>query len=354
MSRKRKRKKTARSPIRRAFKIIYRTVVALSAVVVVLFCAYKLLSKPPSMADGPVHTPPLVDTQAPQEQEGERDPDGQVSSAPQRRENTYTFLLAASDQAGSNADTIMVCTYDTVNQRVGLVSVPRDTLVREGKINSLYHKGVDSLKNAVSDMLGIPIDHYITVNIRGFVEIIDAVGGIEFNVPVHMSYDDPTQDLHIHFEPGLQHLTGQEALEVARCRKNSDGSGTYPNNVYDAYPDADIGRTRTQQQLITTVLKKILSSPDRISKVVSTLMEYVDTDLTLSNLLWLAEPALKLDFSSGLSTATLEGNGNTYYPGWGRYCYQLYPEQALEVVNTMLNPYDRDLTLADMNIFQYQ
>ena len=89
-------------------------------------------------------------------------------------------------------------------------------------------------------------------------------------------------------------------------------------------------------------------------KVAGILMEYVNTDLSLSNLLWLLEPALELDLSTDLSTATLAGNGNTYYPGWGHYCYQLYPEQALEVVNTLLNPYDRDLTLADMNIFQYQ
>lgn len=347
----RTRRRPARSPLHRAGRVLYRAVVTFSAVIVVLFCAYKLVSRPPSMAAGPASTPaaPGLDTTPPLPEQT-----GAQADVPVRREGVYTFLLAASDQAGGGADTIMVCTYDTVEQKVGLVSVPRDTLVQSGKINALYNKGVDTLKDTVSNMLGIPIDHYVTVNIKGFVKLIDAVDGIDFNVPVHMAYDDPTQDLHIHFEPGMQHLTGQEALLVARCRKNSDGSGTYPNNVYDAYPDADIGRTRTQQQIIATVLKKVLSRPDRITQVVGALMEHVDTDLSLSNVLWLAEPALGVDLSADLTTATLAGDGNTYYPGWGKWCYQLYPEQALEVVNTILNPYDRDLTLEDMNIFQYQ
>ncbi len=337
------------SPARRAGVILYRILVVLSAVIVVLFIAYRLAARRPDMASEPA--PPVS---------ADSTVSGGVESPEQparsRREATWTFLLAASDQVGGGADTIMVCTYDTVNQKAGLVSIPRDTLVEQGKINSLYNGGVETLKAAVSNMLGIPIDYYITVNIRGFVEVIDAVDGIDFNVPVHMSYDAPDQDLHIHFEPGLQHLSGSDALKVARCRKNSDGPGSYPDNIYDAYPDADIGRTRTQQQLVAAVVKKVLSRPDKIPQVVGTMMEHVDTDLSLSNILWLAEPALGLDFSADLSTATLEGDGNVSYRhngyNWGSYCYELYPEQALETVNALLNPYDQPLTLEDMNIFQ--
>ena len=69
----------------------------------------------------------------------------------------------------------------------------------------------------------------------------------------------------IHYQPGLQHLTGEDVLKVARCRNNSDGPGSYPDNLYGAYPDGDIGRTRTQQQLIAAILKKALSSPQTVS-----------------------------------------------------------------------------------------
>ena len=181
------------------------------------------------------------------------------------------------------------------------------------------------------------------------------LGGIEFDVPVRMSFDDPTQDLHIHYQPGLQHLTGEDVLKVARCRNNSDGPGSYPDNLYGAYPDGDIGRTRTQQQLIAVILKKALSNPQKINSYVNLFLEYVDTDLEFSEALWFAQPALGLDFSTGFASATLAGE-NVYYVDsrgyrWGS-CYELDPEAALETVNSLINPYNAPLTAADLNIFQ--
>ena len=340
MAQTQRRRRRRTSPALRTAKIFYGILVVLSAVIVALFCLYKLMAKEPEMAADPGEEllPPGVSAQ----------PEGR-----QRRPYTYTFLLTAKDQVGSNADTIMVCTYDTVAQTVGMVSIPRDTLIEGGKINSVYQKGVEAMRDTVSDLLGIPIDFYVAVDMDGLEVLVDELGGIEFNVPVHMAYDDPAQDLHIHYEPGMQHLDGQDVLNVARCRKNSDGEGTYPNNIYSAYPDNDIGRTRTQQQLIATILKKALSNPQKINSYIEIFLEYVNTNLEFGEMLWFAQPALGFDFENGITTQTLTGNGNTYYPGWGQYCYQLYPEETLETVNQLINPYDQDLTLEDMNIFQY-
>lgn len=334
-----KKRRRRSSPGRRAAKILYGVLVAVSAIIVILFCAYKLMSKEPEMAVEPSATPALPGESA-QQDNG-------------RKPYTYTFLLVAKDQVGSNADTMIVCMYDTVNQTVGMVSIPRDTLVESGKLNAVYQDGIETLRDTISDMLGIPIDFYVGVNMDGFKVLVDELGGIEFNVPVHMAYDDPTQDLHIHYEPGLQHLDGQDVLNVARCRKNSDGPGTYPDNIYSAYPDNDIGRTRTQQQLIAAILKKALSNPQKINSYIEIFLEYVNTDLEFGEMLWFAEPALGFDFENGMTSATLTGDGNTYYPGWGKYCYELYPEETLETVNQLINPYTEDLTLEDMNIFQY-
>ena len=192
-------------------------------------------------------------------------------------------------------------------------------------------------------------------DVDGFVALVDELGGIEFDVPVRLSFDDPTQDLHIHYQPGLQHLTGEDVLKVARCRNNSDGPGSYPDNLYGAYPDGDIGRTRTQQQLIAAILKKALSNPQKINSYVNLFLEYVDTDLEFSEALWFAQPALGLDFSTGFASATLAGE-NVYYVDsrgyrWGS-CYELDPEAALETVNSLINPYNAPLTAADLNIFQ--
>ena len=340
MAQTRKKPRRRRSsPGRRAAKILYGILVAISALIVILFCAYKLMSKEPEMAAAPSATPAAPGESA-QQDNG-------------RKPYTYTFLLVAKDQVGSNADTMIVCMYDTVNQTVGMVSIPRDTLVERGKLNAVYQDGIETLRDTISDMLGIPIDFYVGINMDGFKVLVDELGGIEFNVPVHMSYDDPTQDLYIHYEPGLQHLDGQDVLNVARCRKNSDGPGTYPDNIYSAYPDNDIGRTRTQQQLIAAILKKALSNPQKINSYIEIFLEYVNTDLEFGEMLWFAEPALSFDFENGMTSATLTGDGNTYYPGWGQYCYQLYPEETLETVNQLINPYTEDLTLEDMNIFQY-
>ena len=71
-------------------------------------------------------------------------------------------------------------------------------------------------------MLGIPVDFYVSVDLKGFIALIDQIDGVDFDVPEDMDYDDPYQDLHIHFKAGLQHLSGQQSMEVVRFRHNSD------------------------------------------------------------------------------------------------------------------------------------
>ena len=330
---------------------LYRTLVVLSALIVGVFAAYKLAARRPSTAEKPPISGPVAPTDDPSTPEDESRQDPGLT----RKDATWTFLLAAEDQVSGSTDVIMVCTYDTKNQQIGLVSVPRDTLVDHGgwrlhKINEAYAAGnlypevggASLLMDVVGEMLGIPIDHYATVDTKLFVALVDAVGGVDFDVPVHMSYDAPDQDLHIHFEPGMQHLTGQQALEVVRCRKNSDGPGEYPHNIYDTYPDADIGRTRTQQEMLKTIAKKVLQSPQKAPQYVELLSRYVKTDLSLNNLLWLVQPALKFDFGN-LTTATLPGDGSKHYKGTS-WVYELDIEGSLAIINDCLNPYTTPVT----------
>lgn len=321
----------------------------LSALIVGAYGLYKLSSRRPSTAE----KPPISGGSAVSGGSGTEADEGQQGPQLQRKDATWTFLLFAEDQVSGNTDTIMACTYDTVDQRVGLVSIPRDTLVdRPGwkyhRINAAFPSGnvvyppdggIQELMETASEVLGIPLDHYVLVDTRIFVEIVDAVGGVDFNVPVHMSYDDPLQDLHIHFEPGVQHLDGQQALQVVRCRKNSDGPG---GAIYDAYPDADIGRTRTQQEMVKAIAKKVLSKPQKVGEYAELLSRYVKTDLSLGNVLWFVEPALKFDFAN-LTTATLPGNGSATYRG-STSLYALDVEGSLAIINDCLNPYTTPVT----------
>lgn len=330
-----------KAPASRIWKLLYLIAVVLSAMIIIAYLGWKALIKPPPMAE----VPPL-ETQA---QAGGDPAHTTTPSNTQgdfaRRPLCYTFLLAASDQASANADTIMVLTYDAEEQTAGLVSIPRDTLVdrRFPKINAVYHDGVEALRDEVSQMLGIPIDYYICVDVEGFVQVVDAVGGIDFDVPIHMAYDDPLQNLHIHFEPGMQHINGKEALAICRLRKNSDGTM--------AYPDSDIGRTRTQQQILTSIAKKLLENPQKVLEYIEIWNENVVTNLKAEHTAWFVSSLLDFPLDTGLSFETLPGDGTVKYNGID-WCYELYPEEVLEIVNEMLNPYTEPLTEQDLDIFQ--
>ena len=141
------------------------------------------------------------------------------TGALKRKEGVYNFLLLGSDKGGGNADTIIVASYDTKSQKVGVLSVPRDTMVdrdwsRNGKINAaLGHGGPELLAEEITKTLGVPIDYYFHINLQGFVALVDELGGVDVDIPVDMNYDDPYQNLHIHFKKGPQHLDGQAAME---------------------------------------------------------------------------------------------------------------------------------------------
>ena len=351
-----KREKVRLSPGQRALRVLFVVLLVLSSLVVVGYTAFRLMAQPPKIA--------LEETPPPAESAGlsTDSPEPTDSGTPtrQRKDYTYTFLLCASDQASGNVDTMIVATYDTVNQTIAMASIPRDTLIdgvsAKGKsfhklCNMYPYNGIDALKEEVRKIVGFPIDFYVKVNTKGFVKLVDAVGGVNFNVPVHMAYDDPTQNLHIHFEPGMQYLTGTDALKVVRCRKNSDGKGVYPHNIYDAYPDADIGRTKTQRELIMAVLKKAISQPLNLPTYYNIFMENVETDLKVSDLAYFADKGLSFDFSNVTATS-LPGDGTVKYKGVS-WCYELYPDKVLDIVNTSgLNPYTTDITADMLNITQ--
>ena len=145
--------------------------------------------------------------------------------------------------------------------------------------------GIDVLADTLEDTLGIPVDFTVQVNLRGFEALVNAIGGVDFNVPISLDYDDPLQDLSIHFQAGMQHLGGADALKVVRFRQNNDGSG---------YGTQDIGRIATQQAFLKTVAKKMLANPGKIGEYVQIFTEHVDTDLELGELAWLGEQAVRM------------------------------------------------------------
>lgn len=253
----------------------------------------------------------------------------------------YNILLYGVDNDAGGSDTNMLMRFDAVNKTVDVVSLPRDTLMSNGhKLNSSYNNGgTEKLRSNIEDMLGVPVDFYVSVDLKGFIALIDQIGGVDFDVPCDMDYDDPYQDLHIHFKAGLQKLNGQQAMEVVRFRHNNDNTG-YGGRQ-------DLGRIGTQQAFLKTVAQKLMKL-ENVPAMAETFLKYVKTDLTLGNLMWLANQALSMGGMDAISFATLPGDGSGWYKGMS--VYALDPEQVLEMTNSMLNPYATDITADDQNI----
>ena len=177
--------------------------------------------------------------------------------------NLDTLQVLVMGESTGMSDTIIVCSYNPKTQKASMLSIPRDTYVENGnykysalnKINSLYSGGETPEKTveAVNEITGLDIKYYILVDTEALIKLVDLIGGVEFDVPIDMDYDDSLQDLHIHLKQGYQTLTGEQAEQVVRFRHNNDGS-SYP---YE-YGNEDYGRMKTQRNLIISVAKQTI------------------------------------------------------------------------------------------------
>ncbi len=255
-----------------------------------------------------------------------------------RKDGFYTILLAGVDDHNGGSDTVILLSVDSKQHRAFGLSIPRDTKAvlngRPYKMNAAYKMGgMPLLARTISEQMSIPVDYTVEIDLAGFAAVIDAIGGVDFEVPLDMNYEDPAQNLEIHVAQGLQHLDGETALKVVRFRHNSDGSG---------YGDEDLGRIRTQQNFLKAAAKRLLSlnSLTKLDDMARIFQKYVKTDLTLLNLAWLGREAAQAG-ADGIQFATLPGTWKSPY---------IYTdaEKALAIINERLNPYLEDRTLDDL------
>lgn len=233
-------------------------------------------------------------------------------------ENRVNILLAGIE--GERTDTLMVCSYDQENNRLDIVSVPRDTYVDYGfkdpgrrKINSVYgypdsKGGITATAKAVSKVLGIPIHDYVAIDYEGVKKVVDELGGVEVEIPFRMKYDDPyaSPPLHINFQAGPKKLNGKQAVEYLRWRKNNYGNAG----------DGDLGRIGRQQEFVMTVINQSLN-PAVFPGVVKVGLENTKTSLNLKQTLYYAGKAVSMD-KSKIYTYLVPGediheNGLWYY-----------------------------------------
>lgn len=242
------------------------------------------------------------------------------------------ILLMGLDEDKTRADTIMIVSLNPKENTIRLLSVPRDTQVTVNgkliKINSTmaYQRREELMIEKLREITGMPIHYYAEIDFEGFKKVIDILGGVDYNVPYNMNYDDPTQNLHIHLTAGMQHLDGQAAHDFVRFRHNNGGSAP------GEYVMGDPGRVSAQQNFLKELVRQKLQ-PQYITKapeLMNEIYQYVTTNFTVADALKYIGMLETID-SDTLQTFVLPGATKYEHNLW----YYIYDaEDTRELVHT--------------------
>ena len=241
----------------------------------------------------------------------------------------------------------MVASYNPNTQKATLLSIPRDTYTGKTpakatayeKINALYsrkHRPDETLE-AVNEITGLDIKYYVVVKTEALIKLVDVIGGITFDVPIDMNYDDTSQNLHIHLKAGEQKLDGDKAEQLVRFRHNNDGT-SYP----EEYGDNDTGRMRTQREFIMQVIKQTAKPENifKIGEILEVAKEYVITNIDFEVAKDYVPYAVEFN-TDDLLTASLPGI-NTNKNTSGKWVF-IHDKKATQALIQELF-YDRDNT----------
>ncbi len=247
---------------------------------------------------------------------------GNIQSAPddsrfqkfsQKDQNTLTppewtgkervnILLLGGDSRGlkkneiPRSDSMLVVSLDPVTKQASLFSVLRDTYVAipghgHGRINTaITLGGPDLAMQTVGELLGLSVQYYVYTDFKGFIQLIDAMGGIDFFVEKDMKYSDSEDDhlYDINLKKGMQHLNGTTALQYVRFR-------------HDAM--SDYSRTERQRNFLEAVVKKLKSTYSliRLPKILNSIEPSIETNLSVDNMWKLASLGFKIDTTALVS-----------------------------------------------------
>ena len=194
------------------------------------------------------------------------------------------------------ADSIMIASYNPKTQEASIMSIPRDTYVGKKnrkaasqnylasyKINTVFRSGtnIPEAIDRINDLTGLELENYVIIDTKALIKLVDAIGGVKFDVPIDMDYEDSSQDLYIHLKAGEQLIDGPKAEQLLRFRHNDDGS-TYPSS----YGQQDLGRMKTQREFIIATLKQTLKPQNifKIKQIIDIMSEDVTTNMNIENI----------------------------------------------------------------------
>ena len=259
-----------------------------------------------------------------------------VGTDPEKVKNLPDFYCLLLGKSEAMTDTIMVAKYSPSTGNAALLSIPRDSFVGSNpntatasdKINSKYQISPQRTIDAVNELTGLNLKYYITVDTKALRDLVDAIGGVYFDVPIKMDYDDSSQDLYIHLEPGYQLLDGEKAEWLVRFRHNNNGT----SYSYE-YGDNDLGRMRTQREFLMAVAKQTLKLENitKVNDILNVIEQEVETNIDFDTMMEYAPALLNIN-ADNIQTGML--------PGTPQYCngvavYLVDKDEAKDVVNEL-------------------
>ena len=271
------------------------------------------------------------------------------------KEKSVNFLLCGIDfeegtARGHLTDIIMVVNFDVAGNKVNILQIPRDTLVGDdetptGKINAVYGRsssygenGMAGLASVINEMLGITIDHYATVTMTAFRNVVDGLGGVEVDVPQTINLDGVT------IQAGKQTLNGKQAEKFVRVR--------YGGGLYDG---SDTTRVKMQRIFLAALAKELTEvSSGELVGLITKVIGDVTTDMSVGEVINFAGVMQKVDLSN-MSIAMLPGQADYYQTSsyGSQSVYYLHLNETLQLVNKYFRTYQDPLTPEDLNIIEY-
>ena len=275
---------------------------------------------------------------------------------------SYNILILGVDDVSSSTDVMMIAHVDEQKGTLSVLQIPRDTYINKNvggyknisKANSMYAASLSYFKNTVgqgnnqaresalkdvtnqfTDALGVKVDFYVLVDTDAFVYMVDKVGGIEYDVPMDMDYDDDVQDLHIHLKAGKQKLTGDMAEQLIRYRSG--------------YTKGDLDRMDLRANFINEMVKQVMKNipEDSLVQIATELYGSIVTNAKVGEMIDMLKSIYGVD-SSKVSIATLAGSPvqNPETELWAYYVVN--KTKAVEDINKYLNS-DKDIKPEDFD-----
>ena len=268
-------------------------------------------------------------------------------------DGTYNILLLGHDRAAMLTDVFMLVNVNNNENTITVTQIPRDTWISDNdgisiptnKINAVfstyyysyygsgesedaaYKHALMSLTEMLEENLSIEISNSAIMDLDGFINIVDALGGVEIDVPAAMTYYDPAQNLNINIPAGHQTLNGAAAEGFVRYRAG--------------YLTADLGRQNAQKQFLSALFSKVkstvsITNVSKLTELAGEISNNLVSDMSVGDLVYYAKNLLSCDLSS-MNMMTIPGNlANSYYV--------INRAAARDVINASYNVYDKPIT----------